>query len=205
MYYPKSQIKTNLVTKGGELKLLRDNTEYQGDYWKTSNGEFFTGKNPDSDIVVPLIPIVESNIIGNPKKPTYEIPTVEIPSYNIRDYSYDNAKSININEPTYPTSHFPTPTQEDYDYGEINRYFLKKTNEYIFIEIKKSTYEKYIERDENVPYQLYKPFKITWDIKGKEDDVYNVNYNTVKRTEKRYNVYGFEQWWRGKFSQLRKD
>lgn len=205
MYYPKSQIKTNLITKGGELKLSNDNSEYRGDYWKTSNGEFFTGKNPDSEIVVPLIPIVETNIIGNPQTPTYEIPTYDVPSYNIKDNNYYNAKSLDIKSPTYPVSHFPTPTQEDYDFGEINRYFLKKTNEYRFLEIKKSDYEKYINRDENVPYQLYQPFQIIWDIGGKEDEVYNINRNTVKRTEKRYNVYGFEQYWRGQFSQLRKD
>ena len=46
MYYPKSQIQENLHTNGGELKPSNSSEEYKGYYFKTSNGEFFTGKSP---------------------------------------------------------------------------------------------------------------------------------------------------------------
>jgi histidinol-phosphate aminotransferase len=47
MYYPKSQIKTNLITNGKELVYLSDNQPYSGSYWKTSDGKYYTGKNPN--------------------------------------------------------------------------------------------------------------------------------------------------------------
>ena len=56
MYYPKSQIKTNLYTNGGEFALAKDNSEYTGDYYITSNGRKFTGKNPN---VVPSYELVD--------------------------------------------------------------------------------------------------------------------------------------------------
>jgi hypothetical protein len=38
MYYPKSQIKTNLITNGKEFVYLSDDKPYSGSYWKTSDG-----------------------------------------------------------------------------------------------------------------------------------------------------------------------
>jgi hypothetical protein len=46
MYYPKSQIKTNLYTNGGEFSNSITNQPYQGYYYETSNGQLYTGKNP---------------------------------------------------------------------------------------------------------------------------------------------------------------
>jgi hypothetical protein len=53
-YYPKSQIKTNLYTNGGEYTLLSNLnsstlSDYTGYYFKTSTGQTFTGKSP-SDV-----------------------------------------------------------------------------------------------------------------------------------------------------------
>ena len=46
MYYPPSQIVTNQYTAGGEFTLTGVN--YQGDYWYTSDGKYFTGKSPQN-------------------------------------------------------------------------------------------------------------------------------------------------------------
>ena len=56
MYYPKSQTKNNLYTNGGEFALSKDNSEYTGDYYETSDGRKFTGKNPN---VVPSYELVD--------------------------------------------------------------------------------------------------------------------------------------------------
>jgi hypothetical protein len=46
MYYPKSQIKENLYTNGGELQLADTLQEYKGYYYITSQQiEVYTGKN----------------------------------------------------------------------------------------------------------------------------------------------------------------
>ena len=45
MYYPKSQITTGLSTSGNDF-LLPDGTPYKGKYYKTSDGDFYSGENP---------------------------------------------------------------------------------------------------------------------------------------------------------------
>jgi len=45
-YYPKSQIQTDLYTKGKQLRVVSSRAEYIGYYWKTSKGEYFSGRNP---------------------------------------------------------------------------------------------------------------------------------------------------------------
>ena len=47
MYFPKSQITTDLYTNGKEFIYINSNTEYIGFYFKTSNGKYYTGKNPN--------------------------------------------------------------------------------------------------------------------------------------------------------------
>jgi uncharacterized protein (DUF2147 family) len=44
MYYPKSQIKTNLYTNGGEYILSTSKIEYKGYYYKVSSGKLYSGK-----------------------------------------------------------------------------------------------------------------------------------------------------------------
>ena len=46
MYFPQSQIKTNLSTNGGEFVTLSTNENYIGPYWSTSSGKYYTKKNP---------------------------------------------------------------------------------------------------------------------------------------------------------------
>ena len=50
MYYPASQIKTNIYTNGTELVIKSDNQKYIGYYYKTSDGKYFSGKTPDDKI-----------------------------------------------------------------------------------------------------------------------------------------------------------
>ena len=46
-YYPKSQIKENQYTNGGEFIIVSTQENYMGYYWLTSKGEYFTGKTPE--------------------------------------------------------------------------------------------------------------------------------------------------------------
>ena len=55
MYYPKSQIETDLYTPGAEFTTVNDNIEYIGNYWRTSQGLYYTGTNPQDDNVRQLI------------------------------------------------------------------------------------------------------------------------------------------------------
>ena len=46
MYYPLTQITTNLYTNGEEFMYKNNLAPYSGYYWKTSKNEYFTGKTP---------------------------------------------------------------------------------------------------------------------------------------------------------------
>lgn len=46
MYYPLSQIHTNLYTNGQEYIIKSNNQNYVGYYWKSSDGKIFTGRTP---------------------------------------------------------------------------------------------------------------------------------------------------------------
>jgi hypothetical protein len=74
MYFPKSQIKPNLFTNGGEYILSTSLEEYKGYYYKVSNGKYFTGKNPQQSPNIEIISI-QSPIQTNqlPFNPPLEI------------------------------------------------------------------------------------------------------------------------------------
>ena len=59
MYYPKSQIKTNLYTNGNEYTVLSTGDIYQGFYYKISTGEYFTGRTPDDRPNLEIVPIIQ--------------------------------------------------------------------------------------------------------------------------------------------------
>jgi hypothetical protein len=73
MYYPKSQIKTNLYVAGGLLVLSSTKEQYIGYYYEISNGQKFTGKDPQDK---PNILLTETS---NNYDPTQEIPMKPAP------------------------------------------------------------------------------------------------------------------------------
>lgn len=197
-YFPQSQIKTNLYTKGGEF-ILPNGREYVGYYYSTSSQTFFTGKNPNNPPNIPLTPssleeVNDFSPIGSNqlKSAVWFINRTVIPD------------SLTNNPPTLPISYFPTPTEQDYKLGEFERYFLSKTNELKFIEITKEEYLKYESQDPNVSYQLYSPFKFSWQISGNKEQVYNINFRTVEKAEQRNNIRGFKSYFKGRFDQFYK-
>ncbi len=46
-----------------------------------------------------------------------------------------------------PTPYYSSPTSEEFAIGEYRRYFAKKTNEFIYIEIFKENYTKFKSKD----------------------------------------------------------
>ena len=61
MYYPPSQIQTDLFTKGEEYLDAVNETPYTGFYFKTSDGKKFTGRNPSNKPNRELIDITPSS------------------------------------------------------------------------------------------------------------------------------------------------
>jgi hypothetical protein len=180
MYYPLSQIKTNLHTNGEELMYISNNKPYVGYYWKTSKGEYFTGKTPQDLPSQPLTKLIQQQSSNSAST------TITLNS------TYSKLKS---NNDYTIIQYYPTqPTLQDYNIGEFVRYFCKKTNELKYTEIDKNTYTSLVNKDGQYDYNMYLPFYIHWQLTGNEQDVYNINQNTVSLTMQRQNLYQFDDY-----------
>jgi hypothetical protein len=198
MYYPKSQIVTNLYTNGQEYIIKSTSENYIGNYWKTSDGKFFTGKTPEDKNIQELI-VARSKFSETPSSsPSYTQPvqvdlalTYDSPyvgdnpdlynEKNVLDYA--KLKNIDIINPPsllLPVPFNPQPTQDDYNLGEFTRYFCKKTNELIYIEINKDTYDKLVGKELTYLWQLYTPFRYQWIISGNKETVYKTNEQVTR-------------------------
>ena len=202
-YYPKSQIKENQYTNGGEFVIVSSQENYLGYYWSTSKGEFFTGKTPNDK---PTQKIQVASKIPALEKTKSKTPTIEpFPdSYFIVDDAYYQSKGLSKyrDAPRMPIQTLGKPTDKDIQNGFFNRYFVKKGNEFKFVEISKEEYNKFKDKDTSVQWQLYTPTKIKWDIQGDREQVYNGNKTVVSLAEQRQSVPGFTLFFRGKFDKF---
>ena len=203
MYYPKSQIQTNLYTNGGEYIYASNNTPYSGYYFITSDGNVYTGKNPDNKPNFLLISNVSSNITPSISGSQTNF------SYYLANQSYYNAKGITINPnlipPSLPTQTIVLPTEDEYKIGEFQRYFVSKNNEIYYIEVSQSEYQQYESQEPNVSWQLYTPLQLPWLLTGDRNEVYNVNRNTVKRISSNLKLVGFSSYFKGRYDQYYKE
>ena len=139
MYYPKSQIITDLYTNGNELVYAFDETNYVGYYHILSNNKIYSGKNPnDGEIKLLKYPtkktLFDKTLIDGPITNPYENYT-----YSLNNTDYDIIRSaqqippapVSLIEPTYFA---PIPSAPSFI-----RYFVKKSNEIRYIEVTPST------------------------------------------------------------------
>ena len=203
MYYPKSQITTNLFTLGDEYVYVGTTQVYSGSYFKTSDGNAFTGKNPNNK---PNNPIELSSINLNDFQP-FNTELEEFPnSYDIINDDYYWAKGINQNEvtpiPKPPIQITPLPSPNEYSIGEIQRYFTSKINEIKYTEINETQYTSFINNEPTVLSSLYIAFQLPWVITGNRSNAYNINLKTVNRVQKNFKLQGFKSYFKGRYDQL---
>lgn len=202
MYYPLSQITSNLHTNGEELVYKSSNAPYSGYYWKSSDGKYFTGKTPQDTPIEELISL--ANITSN--KASTDNVSNALSYYD--ESSIETIDYLNLKKPNSPPSlpyYSPTfPTQQDYQIGEMRRYFCKKTNEILYLEINKDTYDKLINKDSKILYALYQPFNIPWQLTGDETQVYKVNKNIVELTMKQQQLPQFDLYLKKNFTKYYK-
>tara|TARA_B110000977_G_scaffold39397_1_gene52871 strand:+ start:803 stop:1405 length:603 start_codon:yes stop_codon:yes gene_type:complete len=193
MYYPKSQIKTNLTTQGQEFVFASNKKPYKGKYWKTSKGTFYTGENPNDGSPLKLIPI-------DTLKPHSEIKNNSTHSHTdsreydmyLLDDSYYSARGIKSRNqpPRNPISSKPKIGEKI-----TERYFVSKTNEPQFIEVSKVEFQKFESKSSEVNWSLYESIKLNWKTDGTQEEAYLYNKNQVL---KQY-ILGFEFYFKGKF------
>ena len=192
MYYPKSQIKTNLYTNGNEFSTSTSNEGYKGYYYETSTGQQYTGKNPQDG---PNILLQRSNSYPNPLIENQSTPPEEIILLQSTEYVDPN---------TLPTRALPIfnltlPTYQDKVNGQFNRYFCKKNNEVKYLEINKDTYQQLQNKDSKIAWDLYTPVIVLWAIQGNQNQVFLSNKATVQALEQNIPWPGFTQYFQDKF------
>ena len=192
MYYPLSQIITNLYTNGGEYVLLNTKQPYKGYYWKTSQEKIFTGKTPQDTPIEELILITNETVNLINVSDTSNIASY----YNKNDN--DSINYLNLTKqpppPLPPTYSLNLPTQQDYQIGEFRRLFCKKINELIYLEINIDTYNKLITQDSSIQFQYYQVFNIPWQLTGNKEQVYTTNKNIVELTMKQQKLSQFDKY-----------
>jgi hypothetical protein len=206
MYYPKSQIKTNLLTRGGEFIIASSGQDYKGYYYMTSNGQAYSGKTPNdtpTQLLQTISQVSSLSAIASDAEPgiggsiSSDISIFSLPLNYVISTNLDISKS-----PTTPKQSYPVVTENDYKLGEFQRYFIKKSNEPIFLEISLEDYRKYVNQDRSVMFELYIPFQINWALTGEKEQVYQTNQNIVAKTERDQNLPGFTQYFRDRFTQF---
>lgn len=206
MYFPKSQIETNLYTNGNEYYISDPSDSYIGFYWKTSTGKFYTGKTPNATNYKEIFPIPNDNSFNNwPEYKPNQSPVnfvqytdnfdgfINGSPHNAEDVNFYNFKTNTnvLNTQQLPTYSPTLPTEEDYKIGEFERYFCVKRNQNIYLEIKEDIYNKLSSQNAQVAWQLYKPFKLSWTLTGMRDKVFLTNKNIVALTSQRNQLVGF--------------
>lgn len=213
MYFPKSQIQTNLYTNGNEFQKITTKEIYTGFYFKTSNGQHYTGKFPNdgenillikfnSDIskqfspTPPLQPNLppESQQLILPVTDTTDTPTDDngnpYPNeIDTQKYSHNTVKRYL----PYPSVSIPTPQEQNL--GVYTRYFCKKNNELKYMEINKLTFDKLLTKSKDIAWDLYTPISTLWYLDGSD----NVNENLISQIEREQKWYGFSQYFKGNF------
>ena len=189
MYYPKSQIKTNLLANPGEFVNIQTLQPYSGYYFLTSTGKYFTGKTPQdipNNEIIPS-PSLDSNHTS-PKEDVFLTSPVDNISLStsqfILDYQ-DLREESDIRFTNIPPYHATTPTPQDYQNTEFRRFFCKKSNETQYIEISLTTYNLLITKNPDILWQLYLPFNLPWQLTGDIGNVGRTNKNIVELTSQR--------------------
>jgi hypothetical protein len=200
MYIPKNKIITNLFSNGN-LIIKSTQEKYIGPYWKTYEGKYFTGINPNAEFIKELeltTKIIPSNLI--------DVEQLDDISLDYRFFGETNTTySILTNntgpfKPKKPIRPFyPKPTEQNYKLGEFIRYIVKKNNEYKFIEVNRQTYDGLKTQKDDYEYYYYTPIYIPWQISGDKLKVATTNKNIVLLAEKENNMFGLSIFIKGEY------
>lgn len=197
MYYPKNQIETNLYSNG-EFVLEYTTNPYTGFYFKTSDGKYFTGKEPNNgpnfSLTLPPPEVDGGDYTGLPT-PINTLP----PDYRFSDSNINYSILTNQDRkdiPFFPIPYFPILTKRQITNGELTRFFCKKSNENIYTEVSIFIYNKCSGSS------LYIPITLPWVISGDINLVATTNAKQIIFTEKKYRIDGLGAFLRFDYTQF---
>ncbi len=185
MYFPKNRIKTGF-NSNGELLIKSTEKPYFGPYFETSKGKYYAGTTPDYTNLVELMQQTkvppadfseDSGLTGDPRFNH---------GANLDYSNLNNIKEFETPQPIPPKYYNSKPTPEQYRQGEYIRYFAKKTNEYIYLEIDQKTYQNLKNQDPTILWTLYDCLYMIYSLRSKE-----INRKSAFQIEKKSKWYGF--------------
>lgn len=186
MYYPKNQIETNLYSRD-ELVFANTTQFYTGFYFKTSDGQYFTGKEPNDGPNNPLT-LPPPEVDGGSDTPTGNPSPLQLPvDYRFFDENYNYSILTNQsrnNIPFFPIPYYPVLNKTNINDGYFIRYFCKKANENIYTEIDKALYNF------SISSPLYISISLNWIIRGTRNYVFDANQKQILFTERKYKITG---------------
>lgn len=169
IYYTKAQVKEGLVTEGGEW-MFTDNVEYIGQYHTYTTGEVFsetTFVDGKSRILIPYVDVQNINQQN------------EIGIDTAKNFEYDNIKTLNVKKSIIPNPNQIQPTDKDIKRGWMERYFAKKVNDDIILELTKEDFDN-VGTENGLDSILWEKFKLRWRITGPIDEILQTNQQTIQ-------------------------
>lgn len=157
-YYPADEITINLFTTGSEW-MTEQSIEYIGEYHTYTTGEVYSEASYNPRSSVRLIPYISTetanntNIIYKTLKPDIQV-AYQSPEFTII-----------------------SPTLNDYKSGFFRRYFLKKFNETVIIEVDSKQFNLW--KSSVIDRNLYAGVEMLWFISGPIDDTYEKQIKIV--------------------------
>lgn len=166
-YYPASKVITNLNTSGTQY--LLNGKPYSGKYYITFDGKAFSGPSPQVGPSNPLKLIKINSGFSN----------LEL-KINKNTNNITETGPNTIGRPGLkPVSYYPQPIESDYKRGYLIRYFTKKENETIIIEISEQEYNQIVNGTAPYDIRLYQTTKILWKITGPLNSQRQSQYNVI--------------------------
>ena len=184
MYYPKALITTDLYTNGGEY-IDASGKPYTGYYWQTYDGKNITGKNPQDKTGGRALTKITGTQI--PKQDIAGASTLTV-QYNTTSFEYQDLTTRFENLVYVPYPVITPPTNSNYEVGSFTRYFCKRNNGEMYMEIDQNQFNKLSKRADDILWQLYTPFSMFWKLTGDREQVFQTNKNLTQQviTTKKY-------------------
>jgi hypothetical protein len=182
MYYPKNQIETGLYSNS-DFVIISTNKVYIGPYFKTSDGKFFSGKEPNDG---PNYALKKTNP-NNPDNFLGAGAEIRDPRYDGRNNTvYSVLTNVDSTRPTIftPIPYYPILTDVEKGNGQFIRYILKKSNENLYYEVGS---ENFVTSNRN---NLYMRIPLPWIIAGEKEMVAKANAKQVELIEKNMRIVG---------------
>ena len=206
MYFPSSQVELNLISNG-ELVYKTNKKPYHGTYFSTSTGKYYVG-SPNETVLIELIPLsvvaaksdplaesdpsfVQNNTVGS----EFSSPDARFESFNSEIYSLLTKAPITPPVIESPSFYSYRPSPDEISIGYSMRFFAKKVDEIIYIEISNDTYNNFIEKSPKVAFNLYEVQPLVWYLTSPgELSVDESNLINVLEFEEKVNWKNFSKY-----------